>query len=133
MKTLTRFGVMVGLALLVSISLSAQKPAALVGTWLGPGTLQGEDGVNELTLVLELKEKKLAGHMSDQFGTMNQAPLSEITLEKDAFNFTASAMGPNGTAMAIKFKMKVAGEKMTGTIEIPDMSMSGTWEATLKK
>jgi len=133
MKTLTRFGVMVGLALLVSISLSAQKPAALVGTWVGPGTLQGEDGVNELTLVLELKEKKLAGHMSDQFGTMNQAPLSEITLEKDAFNFTASAMGPNGTAMAIKFKMKVAGEKMTGTIEIPDMSMCGTGEATLKK
>ena len=133
MKTLTRLVAMVGLVLLGSLSLCAQKPAAMVGTWVGPGTLQGEEGINELTLVLELKEKKLAGHMSDQFGTMNQAPVIEMTLEKGDFNFTVSAMGPNGTAMAIKFKMKVAGEKMTGTIEIPDMSMSGTWEATLKK
>ena len=133
MKTFTRLVAMVGLVLLGTGSLSAQKPAAMVGTWVGPGTLQGEDGVNELTLVLELKEKKLAGHMSDQFGTMNQAPLSEIILEKGLFNFTASTTGPNGAALAIKFKMTVAGEKMTGTIEIPDMSMSGTWEATLKK
>ena len=133
MKTLTRLSVMAGLVLLGSISLSAQKPDALVGTWVGPGTLQGEEGVNELTLVLELKEKKLAGHMSDQFGTMNQAPLSEITLEKGIFSFIASAMGPNGTAMSIKFKMNVTGEKMQGTIEIPDMSITGTWEATLKK
>jgi len=133
MKTLTRFGLMVGLVLLGSISLSAQKPAAMVGTWVGPATLQGEGGVNELTLVLELKEKKLAGHMSDQFGTMNQAPISEITLEKGVFSFVTSAMGPNGASTPVKFKMTVAGEKMTGTIEIPDMSMSGTWEATLKK
>jgi len=133
MKTLVRLSVLVGLVLFGSIILSAQKPAAMVGTWAGVATLQGEAGPNELTLVLELKEGELAGHMSDQFGTMNQAPLSEITLAQGVFNFIASALGPNGTPIVVKFKMKVTGEKMEGTLEIPDMGMNGTWEATLKK
>jgi len=115
------------LLFLVGICLMAQKPADLVGTWVGDANLDGMDP-NELTLVLTLKDGKLAGQMTGQYGTLNEAPMSEVTLEKDIFSFSVMAEGPQGE-VAIKFKMKVSGGSMEGELDIPDMGMTGTWEA----
>jgi len=38
-----------------------------------------------------------------------------------------------GGEVAITFKVKVAGDSMEGSLEIPDMGASGTWEATWQK
>ena len=54
------------LVLLVGTSLSPQKPSDMAGTWLGAATLDTESAANELTLILEIKEGKLIGAMSDQ-------------------------------------------------------------------
>jgi len=116
------------LLFVVGICLTAQKPADLVGTWVGEATIP-DMGPNELTLVLDLKDGKLAGHMTGQYGTLNEAPLSEITLEKDVFSFSAMAEGANGE-VAVKFKMKISGDSMQGDLEIPDMGMAGSWVAT---
>lgn len=132
MKINTRLALFLALGLCVSISLIAQKPADLVGTWIGIGTLEGM-GDNELTLVLELKEGKLAGHMTDQFESLSESPISEIKLEEGVFSFSVFAMGPEGQEFSCAFKMKVDGDSMEGELDIPAMGMSGTWEATRQK
>jgi len=118
---------------LAVLSLYAQKPADLVGTWSGAATLVGVDAPNELTLVLELKEGKLAGTMSDQYGTINQFPISDVTLEKGVLSFSSPVAGPGGQQATIKYKMTLAGNTMKGEMEIPEMGMTGAWEAAKKK
>jgi hypothetical protein len=121
------------LILFTGLGLMAQKPAELVGTWGGEATLDIETEPNYLTLVLELKDGKLAGHMTGEYGTLDESPLSEITLEDGVFGFMVMASGPGGGEVAIKFKMKVSKDAMEGTLDIPDMGASGTWEASLQK
>jgi hypothetical protein len=133
MKFAAKLVGMTALMLLISVSLSAQKPADMVGTWSGLATLEGEDAPNELALVLELKEGKLAGHMTDQYGTMNQTPISEITLDQGTLSFSLTTAGPGGAQVTVKFKMKVSGDAMKGELVIPEMAAKGTWEAAKRK
>lgn len=124
---------MTTLMLLTSVSLFAQKPADMVGTWSGPATLEVTSEPNDLALVLELKEGKLTGHMTDQYGTMNLAPISEITLDQGTLSFSLSIAGPGGAQVTLKFKMKVSGDAMKGELVVPEMAAKGTWEAAKKK
>lgn len=120
------------LMVFAGLSIMAQKPADMVGSWTGLATLEGESEPNELTLVLKLEDGKLTGHISDQYGAFNENPIEEVALEKDSFNFTVKAEAPQGT-MTIKFTMTVEGESMEGTLEIEEMGAAGTWEATKQK
>ncbi len=117
---------------LTSFSLSAQKPADLVGTWEGEGTLEGEVDPNVLTLVLKLEDGELVGHMSDQYGSMVENPIEEVTVEEGVFSFSVSA-DMDGQPMSVKFTMKVDGDSMEGKLGLPDMGMTGAWEATKQK
>jgi hypothetical protein len=118
--------------ILAGLTLHAQKPADMVGTWVGDATLEGLDDPNTLTLVLELKEGKLEGSMVDQYGTINDE-ISDVVLEGDAFNFESPVAGPSGVQATILYKMKITGDSMKGTIEIPEMGMKGAWQATKQK
>ena len=111
-------------------SLRAQKPADLVGIWSGQATLEGLEAPNELTLVLELKEGKLAVTLTDQYGTIDRFPISDIVLDKGTLSFSSPVVGPNGAQISIKFKMALSEGAMKGEIEVPEMGMKGTWEAT---
>ncbi len=128
----TKWMLVLALMVLTAFSLSAQKPADLVGTWEGEGTLEGEVEPNVLTLVLKLEEGKLSGHMSDQFETMIETPIEDVNLEEGTFSFSVYA-DMDGNQMLIKFIMKVDGDSMEGKIEIPDIGANGTWEATKQK
>jgi len=128
----TKWTLVLALMVLTSFILSAQKPADMVGTWEGEGTLEGESDPNVLTLVLKLEEGELVGHMSDQYETMAEAPIEEVNFEEGTFGFAVYAdMG--GNPMLIKFIMKVDGDSMEGKLEIPVMGAAGTWEATKQK
>jgi len=129
----TRWMIFLALILFAGMSITAQKPAELVGTWGGESTLDMEPEPNFLTLVLELKDGKLAGHMTGEFGVLYESPLIEVTLENGVFGFTVMAAGPGGGELAVKFKMNVSGDSMEGTLDIPDMGASGKWEATRQK
>jgi hypothetical protein len=133
MKRLIRLAFFLALAMGVSFNLMAQKPADLVGTWVGLATLEGMDEPNEFTLVLEMKDGSLAGHMTDQYGSMTQAAIAEIKLEDGVFSFSVVATGPGGEETTLVLKMNVEGDSMKGTLEIPDMGMNGAWEATKQK
>ena len=129
MKVKTRFSLILALGFFAALTVSAQKPADLEGTWLGPATLEGMSEPNDLTLVLEIKEGKLEGRITDQYGTMNDSPIDEIKLEAGEFSFSVMGMGPGGQEIKLVLKMKIEGDTMKGTLEIPDMGMNGTWEA----
>jgi len=116
----------------VSMILAAQQPADMVGTWSGDATLEGMDEPDTLTLVLEMKEGKLAGHMTDQYEAVD-GDIANIVLEQGAFNFTAPVLFGQGNQGTIHFKMKVDGDTMKGEIEIPEMGAKGTWQATKQK
>lgn len=129
MKIKSRLSLILFLGFCVSMYLVAQKPADLEGTWVGLGNIEGMDS-NELTLVLILKEGELTGHMTGQYGTLNESPVSDVSLEDGIFKFQVLAMGPGGQDIAVTFAMKIDGDSMTGELEIPDMGIVGTWEAT---
>jgi hypothetical protein len=133
MKIKKRFALILALGICVVANMMAQKSADMAGTWVGLATLEGMDEPNEFTLVLELKEGKLAGHMTDQYGSMTQASIDEIKLEEGVFSFSVVATGPGGEGLTLVLKMNVEGDSMKGTLEIPDMGMNGTWEATKQK
>jgi hypothetical protein len=107
----------------------SQKPASLAGTWSGTAILEGVSAPNVLTLVLELKEGKLAGTMSDEYGTIDHFAIREISFENGVLSFETPVLGPGGAEVMMKLKMTVAGDEMKGPIEIPDMGMVGTWTA----
>ena len=120
------------MVLWVSLILAAQQPADLAGTWSGEATLEGMDEPNTLTLVLEMKEGKLAGHMTDQYGAID-GDIADVVFEQGAFNFTVTALFGEGHQGTISFKMKVNGDSMKGEVEVPDMGAKGTWQATKQK
>jgi hypothetical protein len=133
MKIEKSFALILLLGICVTVNLMAQKPADMVGTWVGLATLEGMDTPNEFTLVLEMKDGNLAGHMTDQYGSMTEAPIDEIKLEEGIFSFSVLATGPGGEEITLVLKMNVEGDSMQGTLEIPDMGMNGAWEATKQK
>lgn len=133
MKISARSALILALGLCLAGSLLAQKPAEMVGTWVGMATLEGMGDPNQLTLVVELKEGKLQGHMTDEYGTMSQSPFTEPKLAEGVFNFSVTGSGPGGQEMTLAFKMTVDGDSMKGTFDIPDMGMAGTWESSKQK
>ncbi|MBN1271883.1 MAG: hypothetical protein JXB26_06385 [Candidatus Aminicenantes bacterium] len=120
------------LMVFICLSLSAQKAEDMVGTWIGTATLEGEADPNDLTLVLALEDGVLTGHMTDQYGTMNETAIEEARLEEGVFTFSLNLETPQGQFL-LKFTMNVSGDTMEGKLEVPDMGLGGTWEATKQK
>jgi hypothetical protein len=133
MKMRVKLGLIVALGLCITMSYAAQISADMVGTWSGLATLEGMDDANELVLVLTMEEGSLTGHMTDEYGTMTESAISEVKLEKSLFNFSVKGYGPDGAEITLVFKMEVDGDSMTGTLEIPDMGMTGNWESSKQK
>ena len=133
MKKGNQIALILILGMCVSLGWAVQKQADMVGKWSGLATLEGMDDANELVLVLTMEEGALKGHMTDQYGTMTEAPISEVGLEEGVFSFSVKGFGPNNTEITLTFKMEVDGDSMTGTLEVPDLGMSGAWEASRQK
>jgi hypothetical protein len=132
MKINVQLTLLFAMVMIATISLSAQKPEDLVGTWVGTATLEGEPEPNELNLVLELQDGKLVGNMTDQYGSMNETPAEEISLEEGVLSFSIQVEVPSGT-FKVEFKMTVSGDSMEGELTIPDMGLTGKWLATRQK
>jgi len=130
---LAKKGAMFGaLAILAGLFIAAQQPADLVGTWSGDATLEGLDEPNTLTLVLEMKDGKLTGHMTDQYEAID-SDITDIALEQGTFSFSVTVLYGAGNQGTAKFKMKILENVMKGSLEIPEMSAKGAWQATKEK
>lgn len=110
---------------------TAQEKVNLVGTWVGPASMEGQPD-NELTLVMVEKDGKLAGTITGEYETLVDTPLENILVEKGVFSFDIM-ISAGGDEIKAVFKMKVAGDAMEGEFEIPDMGGGGTWKAEKTK
>jgi hypothetical protein len=83
------------------------------GTW--HWTTNTPTGDIETTLKLESKDGKLTGSYSNQFG---DASISNASLKDDAIAFDV-VREFNGGPFVVKYRGKLEGDKIDGTIEAP--------------
>ena len=133
MKTFTKLTALFLAIILSTGSVLSQDSKKLVGTWGGDATLQTQTMPNMLTMKITKKEDKLTGTMTDQYGTMTDAPLKEIKFKNDSLLFKIEIITPSGATFTLIFKMKITEDKMEGTLEIPEIQDTGTWTAARKE
>ncbi len=98
------------------------------GTWKGPAIPETPSKENVLTLVLEDKEGKLTGRVSDELGYIDNVPLKNIVFDKGVLTFEIEVSNPE-TVYTIKFKMNVKGDSMEGDFYVVEKGSGGTWKA----
>jgi len=99
---------------LVAIGAAAVALAAdPSGTW--KWTVQSPNGDIETTLKLELKDGKLAGAYSNQFG---DTAISNASLKDDVIAFDV-VRDFGGNTFVLKYRGKLEGDAIKGTIETP--------------
>jgi hypothetical protein len=102
-----------------------QKPNydKIVGTW----SLEVSAG-NEfyyLTLELTVNEGKLGGKLSEQNGMFKDAPLLETAFDGQTLKYSVKIpIPPDGAERLVKSEMKLADNKLDGTLSIEDMAMT---------
>ena len=100
-------------ACLLAVRANAADPT---GTW--KWSVAGPDGSSfETTLKLEMKDGKLAGLYSNQFG---DATIRDATLKDDAISFEVEREF-DGNKFVLKYQGKLEGDTIKGTIEFPGM------------
>jgi hypothetical protein len=133
MRTFTRLTVILLSIILSTNFVFSQDKKIIVGTWEGDATLQSQPQPNTLTLKMELKEEKLSGNISGQFGVLANTPLKEIKFENDSLSFKLEVAAPNGGIFTLVFSLIVKDDKMEGDLEVREFQDKGTWAATRKK
>lgn len=124
------FAVFVVTTVLVLTTLLFGGQADPTGTWVGPMPV-AEAGIElQLTLTLENKDGQLTGRLKDDMGYID-CEIADAVLEDTALTFTAAAQTPDG-AFDLNFNMRIDGETMAGTWEIPGMA-TGDWTAEKQK
>src|SRR4051812_14481126 len=98
------------LALAVATSAFAADPA---GLW--KWTTHSPNGDIETTLKLEAKDGKLAGAYSNQFG---DTAISNVSFQGDVLAFEV-VRDFNGTKFVVKYRGKLEGDTIKGTLEAP--------------
>ena len=83
------------------------------GTWTW--TTRSQNGEISTTLKLESKDGKLAGAYSNQFG---DTTISNATFQDDVLAFDVER-NFNGTKFVIKYRGKLEGDMIKGTLETP--------------
>lgn len=109
MKTLRT----VCLFLIVVAFAVAARAADPTGTW--KWTTRSPNGEIETTLKLELKDGKLAGAYSNQFG---DTAISNAVLNDDAIAFDV-VRDLGGSKYVVKYRGKLEGDTIKGTLEAP--------------
>ncbi len=98
---------------LLAVAAVAADPS---GTW--KWSVTGPDGSSfETTLTLALKDGKLTGTYSNQFG---DSQISGATFKGDAIAFQVDREF-NGNKFVIKYQGKLVGDTIKGMIELPGM------------
>ncbi|HEX2855689.1 MAG TPA: hypothetical protein VHO24_20810 [Opitutaceae bacterium] len=102
------------LGALISLCFTAAALAAdPSGSWRW--AISAPDGEKiEVTLKLSLKDGKLSGNYKSPFG---EAAISNASIKEDAIAFDVQREF-NGTRFVVKYAGKIAGDAITGTVEI---------------
>ena len=126
------FVLMAGLCALAGTAFpQAPKKAGVVGTWIGPATVNDQGTGFDITVVLAKVETGYAGTLSDASGAIPESPLREIVF-KDSKLTCLFDLPDTMEAVLISIELTLENETLKGTWSGSDGS-SGTIELTLKK
>jgi len=128
MKTLRPF-VAVGLVLLAAAVAWAGDPS---GAWKWTLTAPTGDKI-EVSLTLELKDGKLTGQYSNQFG---DSPITDASFKDEVVAFSVDREIA-GNKFTVKYDGKLAGDTITGKVHLPGFGggepTTMDWNATRAK
>lgn len=96
---------------------------AILGSWVLEVDAEGE--FYDLTLVLSLKEGRLAGELSEANGWFSNVPLAEPAWDGKILKFTVvTPTPPDGADRTWSAEMKKSEDRWAGWIALPELGMS---------
>jgi hypothetical protein len=115
----------------VSLMSAAAFAADPTGNW--KWSIVFNDQTFDTSAHFDLKDGKLSGTLSTQMGDL---PIADGTCKDDAVAFTLTFDG-DASAMVIKYHGKLAGDTITGSIDVPGFNggeaRTVDWKATRVK
>jgi len=119
-------------ACLTLLMASAAQAGDPTGAWKWKITVPTGDTI-DVSLKLELKDGKLTGTYSNQFG---DAPIKDASFVDEAVTFSVDRE-IGGSKFTIKYHGKLEGDALKGSVELPDLGGGGPskvdWNATRVK
>jgi hypothetical protein len=101
----------------------------VVGTW--KVEIYGGGATYHMELAVTDNQGQLEGKVSESTGLFTDVPISEILYDSVTFRFEFVApTPPDGMSRTVIADFKVAGDKMAGTVSIPDLNFVGEATAT---
>jgi hypothetical protein len=101
----------------------------VVGTW--KVEVYGGGAAYHLDLIVTDNQGQLEGKVSESTGLFADVAISEIFYDSETFRFEFVApTPPDGMPRTVIADFKVAGDKMAGTITVPDLNFVGEATAT---
>jgi len=105
-----------------------KKGPDITGTWKGPLIASIAPDEDYCVLTFKKENGKYTGTITEDFGYLVDVPLKEIKLEDNTLTFTYDF---EAQGMTINSILTIEGNKMTGTFQTTDGSVTGTYD--LKK
>lgn len=102
----------------------------LTGTWVGPA--ETPDGSDQITCVLEHKDGKITGTLTDEMGYLSSAPITSAKLTGDNVYLETTVSTPDGS-MKLVLRGSLKGNTITGNWELPDTGETGPWKIVKKE
>ncbi len=108
----------------------ASQKTDLSGTWTGFAERQGSQ--DNLTLVLQKKDNKYTGKLTDEMGMFPGVEVKNFVQKEDIVTFEFDG-GMGGQVFTLKAELKLSGEMMKGTWTMIGADDSGAIELSRKK
>jgi hypothetical protein len=119
-------------ACLTLLLASAAQAGDPTGSWKWKLNIPTGDTI-DVSLKLELKEGKLTGTYSNQFG---DAPIKDASFVDETVTFSVDRE-IGGSKFTIKYNGKLEGDALKGSVELPDLGGGGPsktdWNAARDK
>jgi hypothetical protein len=118
---------LIGFVPVLSLARPQANPdlAGILGTWNLEVYADGQSIL--LSLVLEKKDGRPSGTLSEQMGIFTNLPLQNIKLDGDVLTFEVSvASPPDGIERVWTGQLKVADETVEGTISNTEIDISAS-------
>jgi hypothetical protein len=116
------------LVLLLTFGFALGFQADISGTWVGDTEIP-DQGVDEMTLVIEKSGESYTATISDSFGMVTDAECEDLEYKDNTLTFNISIFD-GYSDMTVYITLKVDGDTMTGHWETED---GNTGEITMEK
>jgi hypothetical protein len=116
MKTVRKLSAGMMFSVLLVAAVPRFQGVDLSGTWIANFEIPNGGGMDEFTLILKKAEKSYTGTISDAMGYIpKETSLTNVEFAGNELSFSFTAMGGS---LDLVMRLTVAGNKMTGQIEM---------------